>query len=88
MKEIRYQCFNCFLVFRDWEMIEDECPGCHTHHLVKKMCENDTGICTCIEDVKSSVVLCPICNEPMCPNDGSHDVVGVSRVKSEKICSY
>jgi len=78
--EEMYKCFNCFLIFRKWEMIEDECPECHTHHLVKKMCEKDTGVCHCAHDTHESVILCPVCNDPVCPECGSHDVVGVSRV--------
>jgi hypothetical protein len=84
MEEDRFKCFNCFLIFRKWEMIEDECPECHTSHLIKKMCENDSGVCTCLNDVKDTISICPKCNEPMCPNDNSHDVVGLSRVTGFK----
>jgi hypothetical protein len=86
--KVRFKCYNCFLIFSKEDMIEDCCPECHTNHLLKKMCERDTGVCTCAEDAKPSVILCPVCNDPICPNDGSHDVVGVSRVKLEKIRSF
>jgi hypothetical protein len=88
MEEDRYKCFNCFVIFPQSEMANDCCPACGEGKLIKKMCENDSGVCTCLNDVKDTISICPKCNEPMCPNDNSHDVVGISRVKSEKIRSY
>jgi hypothetical protein len=76
----RFKCYNCFCLFSKEDMIDECCPECNTKHLLKKMCEMDTGVCKCAEDAKPSVILCPVCKDPVCPNDFSHDVVGVSRV--------
>jgi len=79
-KKDRYKCFNCFLIFEETEMEDELCPGCQTSHLLKKLCKNDPGVCKCALDTHPNVILCPICNDPICPECGSHDVVGVSRV--------
>jgi len=74
-----WKCYNCFTVV--YELEEDvNCPVCHTKILLKEMCEYDTGRCKCALDIHAGVHLCPKCNEPMCPECLSHDVVGISRV--------
>jgi hypothetical protein len=78
---IGFKCFKCFYIVPIEEVkVEGTCPVCGEVQLFKRMCERDTGACTCAEDAKPSIILCPVCDEPVCPNDFSHDVVSVSRV--------
>ena len=80
-----YKCWRCFHVVPSEEMLKGEkdvpkCPLCGEEKLVKKMCILDTGVCRCARDTHAEVILCKSCHDPMCPECGSHDVVGVSRV--------
>ena len=84
-----FKCFKCFNIIPIEEVkVEGTCPVCGEKNLFKKMCSEDTGECHCAKDAHDSVKLCTVCDEPMCPECHSHDVVGVSRVKLEKIRSF
>lgn len=75
-----FKCHTCYSITD-----HNPCLECGADHLIK-MCEED-HICHCVEDVHSGVKYCEKCGAAVCPC-GSHDVVQISRVKSEKIRSY
>lgn len=70
---------NCFLGYIDEEYAKDgKCPECGSMNL-EKHCELDRP-CRCGVAVHETITLCPKCDQPMCPECGCHDVVGISRI--------
>ena len=70
---------NCFLGYIDEEYAkEGKCPECGSTNL-EKHCELDRP-CRCGVAVHETITLCPKCDQPMCPECGCHDVVGISRI--------
>ena len=78
-----YKCYTCKLIIQaeDLEPAGDEevCPVCHAGDNLRVMCEQDCR-CTCPREITPTVKWCPVCEEPVCPGCGSHDVVQISRV--------
>jgi hypothetical protein len=76
---MQYKCLDCFLGYIDEENLNDGCcPECNSTN-VQPHCENDKP-CRCGVTVHETIVLCPKCEQPMCPECGCHDVAGVSRI--------
>ncbi len=79
-----YKCYTCLRIIKTGDIELDgekpKCPICGEVKVFKKMCPMDTGECRCAHDTHAEVKLCPTCRDPVCPECGSHDVVGVSRV--------
>lgn len=76
---VQYKCMNCFLGYVEEECVkEGKCPECGSTNL-EKHCELDRP-CRCGVAVHETITLCPKCDQPMCPECGCHDVVGISRI--------
>ena len=76
---VQYKCMNCFLGYVEEECVkEGKCPECGSTNL-EKHCELDRP-CRCGVAVHDTITLCPKCDQPMCPECGCHDVVGISRI--------
>jgi len=81
MKEIRYECRNCFLIFPQEELVDDSCPSCGISikkGMIHIRCEKD-HLCICKEDVTAGLQHCGVCGKPTC-KCGSHNVMQNSRV--------
>lgn len=76
----RYKCHTCKLVLDEDQLVDEKCPDCGEGPL-QKMCELDH--CHCPHDIVESVAFCPKCGASVCPECGTHDVVAISRVKTE-----
>jgi DNA-directed RNA polymerase subunit RPC12/RpoP len=85
-KERKYKCHTCHQIV-ELEGEDLVCPACGGK-LLEIMCPLDH--CHCGHDIVSGIAYCPMCGRPMCPEDGCHDVVQISRVTGleMKICSY
>jgi hypothetical protein len=77
-QEKRYKCHTCYLILKESDLINGNCPKCGMNEGLIEMCPNDH--CHCSHDLIETIAFCPICGEPMCPICGCHDVEGVSRV--------
>ena len=76
---VKYKCVDCFLGYIEEEYVkEGKCPECGSTNL-EKHCELDRP-CRCGVAVHETITLCPKCDQPMCPECGCHDVVGISRI--------
>lgn len=76
---VQYKCVDCFLGYVEEECVkEGKCPECGSTNL-EKHCELDRP-CRCGVAVHETITLCPKCDQPMCPECGCHDVVGISRI--------
>ena len=78
-KEKRYKCHTCYLILKESDLINGNCPKCGMNEGLIEMCPNDH--CHCSHDLIETIAFCPICGEPMCPICGCHDVEAVSRIK-------
>ena len=75
--KIRRKCFSCYSIFTPASAKDPKCPNCGEVE-TQIMCELDH--CHCSEDVIETIDYCPICNAPICPKCGSHDVSQIYRV--------
>jgi len=69
----RYKCPICNLA----GFTEAICPDCGNEKNIL-MCPIDH--CHCSHPITEQLAYCPICDEAMCPECGSHDVFQLSRV--------
>jgi anaerobic ribonucleoside-triphosphate reductase len=77
----RWSCHTCHTHFElDKAEKEVKCPKCGETHLEKRCIADPEGGCHCALSVNSGAVYCPVCNRPICPTCGDHDVAQVSRV--------
>ena len=72
VEERRYKCFTCHHV-----VDERPCPNCGEVHL-QIMCPLAPSHCS--HNIVETIEYCPLCDQPVCPECGSHDVSQVSRV--------
>ena len=73
----RYKCNICFVVMKEELLDEDgNCPLCHKP--VTEMCP--VGPVRCDHDMVEGVAFCDVCDAPMCPICGCHNVAQISRV--------
>ncbi len=80
--ERRYKCFACHIAFPHETTPTDgkkapECPQCHTKDITQ-MCPLDHN--DCYHEIFQFSEMCPLCDQPVCPACGSHDVTVISRV--------
>lgn len=69
----RYKCMICYSAGFD----TPTCPECgNTETIV--MCVLDH--CNCHHDIIEKLEYCPICEQAICPECGSHDVEQISRI--------
>jgi len=77
-EERRYKCTACAVVFPDVKENKiAECPICHTKD-IQIMCPLDHT--KCFHEIFTFSEMCPLCDQPICPDCGSHDVTVISRV--------
>lgn len=69
----RYKCSICHTA----GFTEEVCPICG-NDVLELMCPLDH--CHCSHTITEILSYCPICDQPMCPICGSHDVFQLSRV--------
>ena len=77
----RYKCHTCKLIIDDVDLVNGNCPVCGFKDGLQKMCRLDH--CHCGHDVIETIAYCQECGAQCCPECGSHDVVQISRVKTE-----
>ena len=70
---VKYKCHDCLTI-----VDELPCPNCGSETPVI-MCPLDHP-CTCFDEVHDGIAFCPMCQESICPQCGSHDVAAMSRV--------
>ena len=73
----KWKCHTCFLILKNSELIDNKCPICGEVHVVQ-MCPLDHNGCG--HDIVTTIVICPICSQPLCPVCGCHDVLALSRI--------
>jgi len=74
----RVICMECKHIIDKKNLDDDKCPICGSA-ILKDMCPLD-GMHSCASPQSATIEFCPICGESICPECGSHDVVGMSRV--------
>jgi hypothetical protein len=82
LKYRRFKCFTCKVIWDFKDLVDGKCPKCG-EELSKfesaVMCPLDH--CNCIHThPMSGIEYCPVCNDPICPECGTHDVIQISRV--------
>jgi anaerobic ribonucleoside-triphosphate reductase len=71
---MKYKCARCLHIVES-----SPCPNCG-YEDVEPLCAYDPGVCTYAQGIHTTIVFCPTCGEPMCPECHSHDVIGLSRI--------
>lgn len=74
----RYKCLTCYLILRAEQLIDGNCPECHSNDNLQPMCPKDTVHCN--HDKTESLAYCDVCGKPVCPECGCHDVAQFSRI--------
>jgi hypothetical protein len=78
LKPTHAKCRTCLTIYSLEDLDEGRCPTCGPAGDISTMCPVDHG--RCHHDISGGVEYCPICEAPICPQCGSHDVMQVSRV--------
>lgn len=73
----KWKCHTCYTILKNSELIDKKCPICGEPQLIQ-MCPLDHNGCG--HDVVSSILICPVCAQPVCPVCGDHSVVAITRV--------
>lgn len=81
--ERKYKCYNCFKIFRHEDLVDGKCPICGSSGELqrgdlKQLCPLEHNGCS--HTVTEKLEYCPVCNQPICPACGDHNVVQISRV--------
>lgn len=75
---MKYKCHTCKLILTEEQLVNGNCPQCHSNYALKEMCPKDN--LTCTHEIVNKLAYCPECGEPMCPICGCHDVSQISRI--------